>query len=940
MKNNILFKELQRQEELVFGEKSYPLSSNISERLIPIAETLLNRIPAYMPEYTLHDIKHCEAILSNISQIIPKDVELNIVELFILIHAVILHDIGMVINRTKAEKIKESTEFKRLFIEFDKNSTEDEILTEFIRRTHVQRSLEYIDDIKSDFATYKICLEYKSIDLSHWIKNVIESHALSINKLLDDDNYPTEKIIDCYSVNIQYLSILLRLGDILDFDIFRTPYFLYKHINPENKISEAEWQKHLSIEGKIVSDTIIKFDAKCSSARIERSIHSFVDWIEEERKESLAILKKTRSSKYKLNLDSNVELKVRNDGSYIYTDLKLQLDYKKVLNILMGTELYDTPDIFIRELLQNSYDACKYRQELASNDGEAYVPRISIEYSTESNILTIEDNGIGIDQVAFENYILKIGNSFYTSKSFERENLKFVPISNFGIGILSCFMVSNTIQIDSYKYNRAAEKNLPVNYTLHFNDRYIDKKISTKSSTGTKIILNLHDEYSEKLKTKSIVEIIDENMAHQIIPIKIIIDGKECLLSENKIIIPEDYKAINDIEIIELDSINWLEGFVVIHKGQHQGIIEQNKISQQGFTITTKKTQHNVNLNIGWLQFCRFFINILPENKLNLRASRNSIKEDEKFLKLKNTLIELLVDYFSKSDKKEVLNNYLDSGRGNVLSGNQKEFDFLIENLNILSVNPQTLVSTKIHIKTFLNKLNSESRVFVMSPILYNKMFNNPAFRTEILKAHHIVIADNLINFFYQFARPFTISNEIIVSDIPGLVYNKLVIHKNKAWHANYFNTTYSWSRSYNICQNQDYNSIFCVVNNNQYNSMDIQVNENHRLGMLLKKAEKTTYAKRFIGSLKTNITSAILSNQKLEKYISHNGESHYMVNNYIPYSLDTIGILKKTFLESLNDSLINELVLPLEKMELVDSNEVNSYKLGCCDFPTWWNEK
>ena len=141
MKDTILYKKLQELETQEFGEKSFPLSTNLSNNLIPVAEILLNRIPAYMAEYTLHDIKHCKAILDNINNIIPSDVHLNIVELTILIQAVILHDIGMVINKTKATQIKETEGFKNILLEYDKGADEDEILTEYIRRTHVQRSL-------------------------------------------------------------------------------------------------------------------------------------------------------------------------------------------------------------------------------------------------------------------------------------------------------------------------------------------------------------------------------------------------------------------------------------------------------------------------------------------------------------------------------------------------------------------------------------------------------------------------------------------------------------------------------------------------------------------------------------------------------------------------------------------------------------------------------
>lgn len=73
---------------------------------------------------------------------------LNRSELTILIYAVILHDIGMLVCRDEAPRLKETEEYRRILAEFDKDTPEDEILSELIRRTHVKRSCDYIDEFK------------------------------------------------------------------------------------------------------------------------------------------------------------------------------------------------------------------------------------------------------------------------------------------------------------------------------------------------------------------------------------------------------------------------------------------------------------------------------------------------------------------------------------------------------------------------------------------------------------------------------------------------------------------------------------------------------------------------------------------------------------------------------------------------------------------------
>ena len=58
----------------------------------------------------------------------------------------------------------------------------------------------------------------------------------------------------------------------------------------------------------------------------------------------------------------------------------------------------------------------------------------------------IEDNGIGMTQEVIMDHFLKIGSSYYASDAFTKSKLQcnadadYMPISRFGIGILSCFM--------------------------------------------------------------------------------------------------------------------------------------------------------------------------------------------------------------------------------------------------------------------------------------------------------------------------------------------------------------------------------------------------------------------------------------------------------------------------------------------------------------------
>ena len=70
-----------------------------------------------------------------------------------------------------------------------------------------------------------------------------------------------------------------------------------------------------------------------------------------------------------------------------------------------------------------------------------------IHWDSTQRILTVEDNGTGMTQQIIENHLLKVGASRYQDPQFQKEYPDFSPISRFGIGVLSCFMIADDVEI-------------------------------------------------------------------------------------------------------------------------------------------------------------------------------------------------------------------------------------------------------------------------------------------------------------------------------------------------------------------------------------------------------------------------------------------------------------------------------------------------------------
>jgi len=83
---------------------------------------------------------------------------------------------------------------------------------------------------------------------------------------------------------------------------------------------------------------------------------------------------------------------------------------------------------------------------------------------------------------------LNIGVSYYSSRDFDKLNLKYSPSGYFGIGFLACFMLSDDVCVRTSHWKDEME------YELHFvkNDKFITKTEKRKSFSGTEIRLNLN----------------------------------------------------------------------------------------------------------------------------------------------------------------------------------------------------------------------------------------------------------------------------------------------------------------------------------------------------------------------------------------------------------------------------------------------------------------
>lgn len=128
-------------------------------------------------------------------------------------------------------------------------------------------------------------------------------------------------------------------------------------------------------------------------------------------------------------------------------------------------------------------------------------------YPTERKLI-VEDNGVGMDKDVIENHLMKVGSSYYSTAKFEAEHRDFTPISRFGIGILTCFMISDDIEIVTCragKGHRIRMTSVHADY-LRRELREHDPLVEGIDPNGTRVTLALRD--SVDLSRRSILDIV------------------------------------------------------------------------------------------------------------------------------------------------------------------------------------------------------------------------------------------------------------------------------------------------------------------------------------------------------------------------------------------------------------------------------------------------
>ena len=186
-----------------------------------------------------------------------------------------------------------------------------------------------------------------------------------------------------------------------------------------------------------------------------------------------------------------------------------QAEVSKLLD-LVANSLYSEREIFLRELISNSADACeKLRYQSLSKKnilGDDTELKIHIRVSKKKKIIEIQDNGIGMsNEELIDNLgtIARSGTSKFMEAMKDKKDSNVSAIGQFGVGFYSSYMVSDIVEVSS----KSAEDDKSYLWKSNGKENYTIEEIKNKKR-GTIIKLSIKkdaEEFLDSFRLRSII---------------------------------------------------------------------------------------------------------------------------------------------------------------------------------------------------------------------------------------------------------------------------------------------------------------------------------------------------------------------------------------------------------------------------------------------------
>ncbi|MGB0840327.1 MAG: HSP90 family protein, partial [Chitinophagales bacterium] len=324
-----------------------------------------------------------------------------------------------------------------------------------------------------------------------------------------------------------------------------------------------------------------------------------------------------------------------------------QVNLSGILKILSDS-LYSQKEVFLRELLQNAIDAIQARKYLNA----AFEPKIRVDFfdTDTGKALVINDNGVGLTKSEVEEFLSKVGASSKSKEALEDIRAEF--IGQFGIGLLSCFMVSDEIVVHS----RSAKADYTVRWVGNIDGTYQTSVVEgeeAEQEIGTRVVLKLRSDI--QLDRQKLLELLDLYGAYLDVPVEVEANGRfvktlqtqfpweNTRFSDSALQLGRKLFRENFSSYIPLtDRSNQTKGiaYILPRPTQYQAAA-QNRVYIKRMFITEEES----NILPEWAFFVKAIIN---SDNLAPTASRESLYKNDTLQTVREDLGHCIKDYLKQ----------------------------------------------------------------------------------------------------------------------------------------------------------------------------------------------------------------------------------------------------------------------------------------------------
>lgn len=497
------------------------------------ASLLATEIGKDLPDLTIHDVTHLDALWEVASQITGQNYPITPTEAYVLGGAFLLHDLAMSLAATPGgyEALKLDKRWRDLVysaysevsvepvteeqIKNPEESIRRRIIFELLRQLHAENAekLAFLAfDRNSSCPQYLIEDTELRQTFGRLIGQIAHSHWWSIGELeraFDKTIGAPHWAPQSWTIDPLKLACILRASDAAHVDARRAPTF-QKAFAGISVASISHWTFQERINKSYVRDDSLVYTSGLSFSLVDASAWwlclDTLRMIDRELRQVDALLSERALPRFAARRVAGVDAPERL-ATYIQTtdwhpiNAIVQIsDLPNIIRSLGGEELYGKqPRVPLRELIQNSSDAIRARrhyEERAADFGEI---KVALTTHDSTHVLTVEDNGVGMSRRVLTEFLLDFGNSFWAKPQVQEEfpgllSSGFRATGRYGIGFFSVFMASDKVKVVTRRPDAAAKDTLVLEFGAGLEGRPILRP-ATKSEQlrdgGTVISLRL-----------------------------------------------------------------------------------------------------------------------------------------------------------------------------------------------------------------------------------------------------------------------------------------------------------------------------------------------------------------------------------------------------------------------------------------------------------------